>query len=404
MADKRIVITGLGIIASNGIGKDAFSEAIFAGVSGIKQISLFDTAGLKTKTAGEIKDFSPQDFLGPKGLRTLDRSTKLAASVAKLALDDAHLEITENNSAQIGVVLGTTLGSVNSIMEFDKEAILEGPYYVNPALFPNTVINSPASQVSIKFNIKGFNSTISTGFCASLDAIGYAVDLLEAGKAKIVLAGGVEELCIQVYLGFSKTGCLAGLKQGSLELSCPFDKRRNGVIFGEGAAVLLLESLESAQNRKAEIYAQISGTGMAFGNGSGLKRAMSIALENAKFNTGDIDCICSAANSTVAVDLQETEAIKDVFKDKAEKINISAVKSMTGECYSASAAIQAVSAVLAIEKQAIPPTINYEVKDEQCDLNYVVNQACNCEVNNVLINAFGPGGCNSSLIISRFKG
>jgi 3-oxoacyl-[acyl-carrier-protein] synthase II len=413
MADKRIVITGLGIIASNGIGKTAFSEAIFGGVSGIKPVSLFDTSSLKVKTAGEVKDFSPQEFLGPKGLRTLDRSTKLIASAAKLALDDAQLEITENNSSDVGISIGNTLGSVNSITEFDKEAMIEGPYYVNPALFPNTVINSPASQVSIKFNIKGFNSTISTGFCAGLDAISYGVDLLESGKAKIVLAGAVEELCIQTYLGFYKTGCLAGLQQDSLELSCPFDKRRNGMVFGEGAAVLVLESLESALGRKAKIYAQVSGAGMGFDahkaneynpSGDGLKRAMRMALGNAGKEAQNIDYISSAANSTQTADLIETEAIKDVFGSKAANIGISSIKSMAGECYSASGAIQAVAAGLAIEKQAIPPTINYQLKDERCDLDYVINEARNCPVNNVLINAFGPSGCNSSLIISRFKG
>jgi 3-oxoacyl-[acyl-carrier-protein] synthase II len=413
MAGKRIVITGLGIIASNGIGKTAFSEAIFAGVSGIKPVSLFDTASFKTKTAGEIKDFSPQEFLGPKGLRTLDRSTKLVASAAKLALDDAQLEIMENNSADVGISIGNTLGSVNSITEFDKEAMVEGPYYVNPALFPNTVINSPASQVSIKFGIKGFNSTISTGFCAGLDAISYGVDLLESGKAKILLAGAVEELCIQTYLGFYKTGCLAGLQQDSLELSCPFDKRRNGMILGEGSAVLVLESLESALGRKAKIYAQVSGAGMGFDahkvneynpSGDGLKRAMRMALENAGTEARNIDYISSAANSTQLADLIETEAIKDVFGSKAVNIGVSSIKSMLGECYSASGAIQTLAAALAIEKQAIPPTINYQMKDERCDLDYVTNEARNCAVNNVLINAFGPSGCNSSLIISRFNG
>jgi len=413
MAGKRIVITGLGIIASNGIGKAAFSEAIFAGVSGIKPVSLFDTSSLKVRTAGEVKDFSPQDFLGPKGLRTLDRSTKLIASAAKLALDDARLEISEANSSDIGVSIGNTLGSVNSITEFDKEAMLEGPYYVNPALFPNTVINSPASQVSIKFNIKGFNSTISTGFCASLDAISYGVDLLGSGKAKIVLAGAVEELCIQTCFGFYKTGCLAGLRQDSLELSCPFDKRRNGMVLGEGSAVLVLENLESALGRNAKIYAQVSGAGMGFDayktneynlRGDGLKRAMRMALENAGPEAQDIDYISSAANSTIAADLIETEAIKDVFGSKAGNAGVSSIKSMLGECYSASGAIQAVTAALAIEKQAIPPNINYQLKDERCDLDYVTNESRNCRVNNVLINAFGPSGCNSSLVISRFNG
>jgi 3-oxoacyl-[acyl-carrier-protein] synthase II len=412
---SRIVITGVGVICSNGVGKDTFYEAILNGISGIKSISLFDTSSYKAKLAGEIRDFSAQEFLGAKGLRTLDRSTKLVASATKLALEDTHLEITEQNTHDIGVVVGSTLGSINSISEFDKEAIKEGPRYVNPAFFSNTVINSPASQVSIKFNIKGFNTTISTGFSASLDAINYAVDFLKLGRVKIVLVGGVEELCVQTFLGFYKKKFLAGLDDSLLEISCPFDKRRNGIILGEGSCILVLEDLESALRRKARIYAEILGFGMGFDayridkynpQGTGLRRAMRMALleAEANFKDADIDYICSAANSTQEADLIETEAIKDVFGQKTEEINISSIKSMLGECYSASGVLQVAAACGAIDRQMIPPTINYQEKDTRCDLNYVVNKPKICKVDNVLINAFGPSGSNSSLVISRFKG
>lgn len=413
MGLERIVITGLGVISSNGIGKDAFYEAILNGISGIKPISLFDTSSFKAKLAGEIKDFSAEEFLGAKGLRTLDRSTKLVASATKLALEDAHLEITEENTQDIGIVVGTTLGSVQSVSEFDQEAIKEGPRYVNPAFFSNTVINSPASQVSIKFKIKGFNTTISTGFSASLDALNYAVDFLKLGRAKIVLAGGVEELCIQTFLGFYKTKFLAGLDDPSLEISCPFDRRRNGIILGEGSSILVLEDLESALGRKARVDAEILGFGRGFDayridkynpRGTGLRKAMRMALAEANLGDADIDYVCSAANSTQEADLIETEAIKDVFAQKIEEINISSVKSMIGECYSASGALQAAAACGAIDKQIIPPTINYQEKDTRCDLNYVVNKPKICKVDKVLINTFGPSGDNSSLVISKFKG
>jgi 3-oxoacyl-[acyl-carrier-protein] synthase II len=408
-----IVITGLGILCSNGIGKDAFRDAIFKGESGIRPISLFDTQPFKAKLAGEIKDFKPQDFLGEKGLRTLDRSTKLVTCATKLALEDANLEITEQNTHEIGAVIGTTLGSVNSISEFDKEAIREGPRYVNPALFPNTVINSPASQVSIKFNIKGLNATISTGFSASLDAIKYAADFLKFGRAKIILAGGVEELCIQTFLGFYKTGFLAGLKDSGPEISCPFDKRRNGIILGEGSCVLVLEELESAKARKTKIYAEVLGCGMSFDayrinkynpSGSGLGKAMRMSIREADINPSQVDYICSAANSTQAADLIETKTIKEVFGRQANRIPVSSIKSMVGECFSAAGGIQVAAALNAIEKQAVPPTINYQEKDAGCDLNYVVNNAKSYKIDKVLIDAFGPSGCNSSLIISKFKG
>lgn len=409
MHKERIVITGIGAIGPNGIGKDAFIEAIFKGASGIKPITLFDTSSFKVKTAGEIKDFTPQDFLGTKGLRSLDRSTKLIASATSLALDDAALVVSEENTQDIGFVAGNTLGSVNSICEFDKDTLVDGPQYVNPALFPNTVINSPASQVSIRFNIKGFNTTISTGFSASLDAVKYAVDFLRLGRAKVVLAAGVEELCIQVFLGFLKTSFLAGLSDGKPEISCPFDKRRNGIVLGEGSGALVLESLGHALSRKAKIYAEITGFGQGFDSyrinkynpsGYGIKKAMGAALEDASLKKDVIDYISSAANSTKEADKIESSAIKSIF---GNQVAVSSIKSMIGECFSATGVLQLISAIGAIDKQMIHPTINYEVKDSNCDLNYVTNEARKQKIDNVLINAFGPSGCNASLIISRIK-
>jgi len=356
MSNKRVVIAGLGVIASNGAGKDAFFEAISKGISGIKPVSLFDTAAFGAKTAGEIKDFAPEEFLGPKGLRTLDRSTKLVASAAKLALDDAKLAITEANTHDTGVAVGTTLGSLRSISDFDRDAIQEGPRYVNPALFPNTVINSPASQVSIKFNIKGFNATISTGFSASLDAINYAADFIRLGRVKVVLAGGVEELCLQTFIGFYKAGL--------------------SVTIGEGSAILVLEDLDSARQRNAHIYAEVSGYGAGCGARDGIKKAMEESIKEADIALADIDCVSSAANLDNENDLGEEQAIKDLFGSR-EKVRISSIKPLVGECYSASGSLQAASALALIEKQ---------------------------EAKNVLINAFGPSGQNSSLIISKFRG
>ncbi|MCU0651955.1 MAG: beta-ketoacyl-[acyl-carrier-protein] synthase family protein [Candidatus Omnitrophica bacterium] len=413
MEKKRVVITGVGVIASNGIGKDDFWEAIFKGISGIKPISLFDASVFIAKTAGEAKDFDPAVFLGNKGLRILDRSTKLVNSAAKLALDDAKFSVDEKNTHSTGVAIGNTLGSIRSIGEFDREALTEGPQYVNPALFPNTVINSPASQISIRFAIKGFNATISTGFCASLDAMKYAVDFLKLGRAKVVLAGAVEELCEQLFLGFYKTGFLSGLKEGEFEISCPFDKRRNGAILGEGSAVFVLEDLESALSRGANIYAEISGFGSGFDSyrinkycptGKGLKESMRQAIQDAGITTAEIDYISAAANSTIAADKIESQAIKEVFGVDSQRARVSSIKSMTGECFSASGALQVAAAIGAINRQMIPPTINYEKKDPDCDLNYVVNRSEGVKVNNLMVNAFGPSGCNTSMVISKFGG
>ena len=402
MAAKVIVITGVGVICSNGTGKEAFSDAVIAGVSGIKPITIFDTSAYAAKTAGEVANFDPQQFLGAKGLRTLDRTTKLATSAAKLALEDARLEVSEENCRDIGVVLGSTLGSVKSVCDFDKDALKDGPRYVNPAFFPNTVINSPASQISIKFNIRGFNSTISTGFSAGVDALGYAVDMLRAGRAKIALAGGAEEFCLETFLGFYKSGLLAG-RAGSPEISCPFDRRRNGVVLGEAAAILVLEDLDSALERKAAIYGRISGYGTGFAplGSRSLRRAMQEAIGEAGIKAADINYISAAGNSSLEQDAAEAEAINELFAQDAQNVLVSSIKSMTGECYSASGALQAAAALGAIEKQAVPPMINYAQPDPACRLNYVVNKAKSCKIDNVLINATCCGRTSSSLVVSK---
>lgn len=411
MGTQRIVITGVGVLTSNGIGREEFWGALEKGRSGIKEVSLFDTSDLEVKVAGEITDFDAKKFMGEKGLRSLDRSTKLICSAAKLAKEDAKLNITEENTEDIGVSVGTTLGSVYSISEFDKQALREGPRSVNPSFFPNTVINSPASQVSIWHNIKGFNTTISTGFSASLDAITYAIDFLRWGRAKIIFAGGVEEMCLQTFLGFYKLKFMSGTKDPHPPLSCPFDKRRDGIILGEGAALLVFEDLESAKQRKAEILAEVVSFGLRFDpfrlnkynpQGTALKEAMQIALAEAKLQAKDIDYICANANSTVAADAIETAAIKAVFGDHAKRIPVSSVKSMVGECYSVSGALQVAAAVGAIKKNFIPPTINYKIKDERCDLDYVPNKARKAQLNHIMINSFGPSGNNTCLIIKRY--
>lgn len=410
--ERRVVITGVGVIASNGIGKDAFWEAVREGRSGIKPVTLFNTSSTRSKQAGQISDFDPTEFLGTKGLRTLDRSTKLINSAAKMALDDADLQITDEMTSEVGVAIGTTLGNLDSISDFDRESLIEGPRFVNPAMFPNTVFNSPASHISIRQKIKGFNTTISTGFSASLDALSYAIDFLRLGRVRAVLAGGVEGLSIQTFLGFYKIGYLAGSKGERIELSCPFDKRRNGIVLGEGAAVLVLEDLHYALEGGARIYAEVSGFGTAFDafkmnrynpRAEGAKRAMRLALEDAELGPGDIDYISSTANSTLDCDVMETRAIKDVFRERLNELPISSIKSMIGECFSASGAMQVAASVGVINDGTIPPTINYEEKDRRCDLDYVPNEPRKQDVSRIMINSFGPSGSNSSLIISRCR-
>jgi len=370
MNKKRIVITGLGVISSIGIGKEAFTENIFKGVSGIKPISTFDTTPFKAKLGAEISNFAPEVILGPKGLRTLDRSIKLVASSAKLALADAQLEITEANSRDTGIAIGTTFGSLASICDFDKEALTEGVRFVNPALFPNTVINSPASQVSIKFNIKGFNITISTGFSASLDAINYALNALRNNRVKIALSGGVEEFCIQTFLGFYKSGCLT-------------DSR--ALVLGEGSGIIVMEELNSALERKARIYAEVLGFGSAVQD---FKKSMRLALEEAELAPEKIDYVNAAGNSTEEFNAAEASAIADLFGKRA--IPVSSVKPLVGELFSASGSLQVAGGISALENQMVPAKM--------------LNDAQAVKIENVLINSAGRTGSNSSLIISKFKG
>jgi len=411
---KRIVITGVGVLASNGIGKDAFWKALKEGKSGIKPVTLFDISTLRTKLAGEISNFDPKSILGQKGLRNLDRTTLLAMSASKLALDDANLPtpVPEEETDIYGVSLGSTMGSVWSISEFDKVALREGPRAVNPALFANTVINSPASHISIKFNIQGFNSTISTGFCSSLDAIYYAMNMLNLYEYKVVIAGGVEELCEQTYKGFHKIGHLAGSRPGKEEVNCPFDKRRNGIVMGEGAAIFVLEELEHAKARNAKIYAEILGYGTSFDPKSnniynpkaeGATEAIKYSLEDARISPDAIDYVSASADSTLDCDVMETRAVKKALGKKAEKIPISSIKSMIGDTFSASGAMNLGASIGMLENDFIAPTINYESPDKRCDLDYVVNEMRETNIDRILVDSFAPTGNNSSLVIGKYR-
>lgn len=413
MDNKRIVVTGVGVVASNGIGKDAFWSALEKGETGIKEVSLFDTSAMKTKLAGEIKDFDAKLYLGEKGLRLLDRTTKLVNVAAKLALEDTSFSVTKENTDDVGVVLGTTLGSVWSISEFDKQALREGPRYVNPALFPNTVINSPASQISIRFGIEGFNTTIATGFTSSFDALKYACDFIRLDRAKAVLVGGVEELCHQTYLGFYKLHFLSGSAgEGDAEVSCPFDRRRNGIVFGEGSVMVLIEDLESAKARGAKIYAEIKSIGYAFDpfrvnkynrRGPGIRKALVGALKDAEMEPKDIDYISANANSTKEADQIEVEAIKDVFGLSASKIPVSSIKSQVGETFSASGAMQLAAGVGSLERQFVPATLNYQEKDPVCDLDCVPHKSRKKELKNILLSCFGPSGVSNCVVLSKYN-
>ncbi len=410
---KRVLITGLGILVGNGKGKEEFWQSLEEGKVGYQPVTLFDPSQFAVNIASEVKDFDATVYMGKKGLRNLDRSTKLIISAGRQAVLDSKYIITDENTDDTGVSVGTTLGSIKSIAEFDEVTLREGPRYTNPALFPNTVINSPASQISIWHNIQGFNTTISTGFTASLDAMSYAYDFIQYGRASVIYSGSVEEMCWHTFYGFYALKFMSGSKEGEQFINCPFDSRRNGITLGEGACIMAMEDYQHAKDRNAPVLGEVLGFGTCFDpfrinkynpRGTGLKEAMRATLQNCGLEPQDIDYICANANSTQAADKIETEAIKEVFGSHAYKVPISSIKSMTGECYSASGSFAAAASLGALNKDFIPPTVNYQEKDPNCDLDYVPNKSRKAKLNHIMIITFGPNGSNTCMILKRFNG
>lgn len=402
------MITGIGTVSSIGIGKEAYWSALQKGKSGIKPITLFDTKDYKVKLAGEATDFDPtQYFFSKRELINLDRATAMLLISTSQALQDSILSVTDETTNDIGVSVGTTFGSLQSLSDFDKESVVKGPQLVNPSKFPNTVANLPASQISIYYKIKGFNATLSTGICAGLDAIDYAIKHICLYDKKAVVTSAVEEMCEQTVLGLHSLGCLSGMN-GSQPLSCPFDKRRNGFVFGEGAGTLVLEDYKEAKKRKAPIYAEILGIASNFDpgrfnrynrEGTGMKDCMTLALKRSNLKPKDIDLIIANANSSKDADLIEAKAIREVFKKKTDDLPVTSIKSMTGETYSADGLLAVIAGIASLKQGFIAPTINFEKADRQIQLNLVLNKAVKKQIKTIMINAFGPNGANSTIII-----
>lgn len=408
--DRRVVITGIGVLSPIGNGRDTYWDALSRGATGFREITLFDTTAFRVHRAGEMTDFDPLPLLGKKGLRDLDRSTRLVCSAAKLALNDSRLEVSEANTRSMGVSIGTTFGSLHSISQFDRSGLIEGPRFVNPSHFPNTVINSPASQVSIRFTIKGFNTTLSTGFCAGLDALSYAADFIRLGRADAVLAGGVEELCEETFRMFHELGYLSGMS-GAEPASRPFDAGRDGFVLSEGSAVLVVEDEEHARSRGADILAVILGCGNAFDPeadstfdraGRGLKTAIVQALEEAGVRPKDVGFVCSCANGTPGLDRMEARVLSEALGEDARHVPASSIKSMIGETFSASGALAVSAAVGALRQGFIPPTVNHRQTDPLCTLDIVPNAARSQAVKTVLITAADPYGQNSALVVGSY--
>ena len=377
-SESRVVITTMGVVSPIGIGKEEFFRAIERNQSGIKPITLFESEDVKGIEAGEITEFKAEDYLGKRGLRNLDRSTRLLLSATKLAMEESGREFTEEELEETGTIIGTGFGGVHSIGTFDRDS-LENPNYVNPTFFPNTVINAPASQISIKYGIKKFNMTVSNLFTASTDAIGIAYNRIKSGKDKVIFTGGVEELCEEIFFGYYNNLLLDKKKD-----------RNDGIVLGEGAVVFLLEELEHAKNRGANILAEITGYGTCCDAGLeynynkeavGAVQAMRMALESSNVKPEEVDLISMSSNGKRAGEDMENRAISEVFGSDFAEERKEKVKKLTGECIGASGAMQIAAAIYALQE-----------KKEASRYS---------GINTVIINSFGCNGMNSSLIVRK---
>ena len=406
----RVVITGLGVISSLGLGKEAFWESLSQGRSGLREISHFDPSYTGSRLGGEVRNFDPKDFLAAAKVRRLDRVSQMAVAAARLAFEDAKLPSTSAAAESIGVVLGSGFSGLVSTESFFRGLLDMGPSGANPMLFPNTVPNAPASQVAIEMGFKGPNVTLSHKEVSGENAIAYAGDLIRHGRAEVILAGAVDELSQILHFSYWKMGALSPHRRGGEEICCPFDLRRNGIILGEGAGIVVLEESSHALGRGASIYQEVAGWGMSGSpcpvsdyeeTGEGLAKAMELALAEAGLKVSELQSISACANSSPGLDLMEARAIQRIAGDRTKQIRVSAIKSMLGE-FNSSGGLRVVASALSLQHQWIPPTINYLVPDPACDLSLVSHTGQAAEPENTLINGSSNGGSHIALLLQRF--
>ena len=410
---RRVVITGLGVIAANGIGKEKFWQSNLLGKSGIRPITRFDASQFRTKIAAEVHDFDPAQFMDEDFSSKIDRFSQFAIATTKLALSDAKMDLNREDLNRVGVVMGSGLGG----MFFYEKQILTmqefGHSKTHPAAIPRVMPNAPAGQIAIEFKLKGPNLTISTACASGSHAIGQALELILNNKADMILACGTEApLAYYNFAGFDALRVMTTTNDQSQKACRPFDKMRDGFAMGEGAGILILEELDHAINRGAKIYAELVGYSLTSGaqhivvplpDGEDASQTMILAIKEAGIAQEDVDYINAHGTATQANDRAETLAIKKVFGKRAYKIPISSTKSMIGHTLGAAGAIEALVCCLSIENNLIPPTIGYEHVDPDCDLDYVPNVARKHEVNIVLSNSFAFGGNNTTLVFKSYE-
>ena len=409
---RRVVITGLGIVAPNGIGKDEFWQALISGKSGIGKITSFDASDFPTQIAGEVNNFEPTLHLNSSQARRMSRAAQFAVATAKMIIDDSGLEISDRNRYEIGACFGTTIGKGDIFEKDHAEFLRRGVRGIYPLAALQLCTHSLTGYVSVEFGISGSATTISSGCTTGLDVINWGYSQIRDGTMKAIIAGSAETTLFPfLFSTLCASGHLSTRNDNPKGASRPYDFKRDGFVISEGGSAVLLEDLESALDRGAKIYAEILGFASAEEgmdmmkceiSGKTLARAIKAALNMAKLDASEIDYICAHGNSMRDYDIAETNAFKLVFGGRAYKIPISSIKSMTGQILAASGGFQVVASCLTLQNSIVPPTINYEIVDANCDLDYVPNQARATRVRTVLMNAHSLGETHSVLILGQY--
>ena len=413
--DRRVVITGMGVITPIGKELDTFWRNLQNGVTGIDCITAFDTSAYDCRIAGEVRDFEPKNFFNnPKDVRRTDRYSHLAMAAAKMAMQDSGVDMEKVNRHRFGAIISSGIGGLKTLEDQHTILMTKGPSRVSAFTIPMLISNMAGGLISMEFGLQGPNFCIVTACATSNNAIGESWRMIKFGDADIFLAGGAEASIIPIGLaGFSAMKALSTRNDEPERASRPFDRDRDGFVMGEGAGVLVVEELEHAKARGAKIYCELTGYGLSADahhmtapppDGEGAVRAMKMALDHAKTTPDQVDYINAHATSTGLGDVCETRAIKTVFGDYAKKVSISATKSMTGHLLGGAGAIETAACALAIRDSVIPPTINLENPDPECDLDYTANTARQKKIRIALNNSFGFGGHNATLVVAEYNG
>lgn len=414
MERRRVVVTGMGIICPTGNSVDEAWRNAAAGVTGIGPITRFDTSRLENHFGGEVKGFDAVEFLGRREARRTDRVTQLAMYAAQQAVEDAGLAITEDNRYDIGIVVGTGIGGINTLFYSTVAFMEKGSKAVSPLLVPMMLPDAPSGKLSMTYGMRGPNFSLSTACATGNNCIGEALEIIRSGRAKVMLAGSTEAALEEITIAsFNNMTAISRRNDAPERASRPFDKDRDGFVVAEGSAVLVLEELEHARERGAKIYAEVLGYGHTsdayhvtapLETGEGAARAIDVALRDGGLQPEDIDYVNAHGTSTPLNDISETLALKDALGEHAYQIPISSTKSVTGHLMGAAGSVEAVFSIMALRENFVPPTINLDNQDPQCDLNYTPHTGIQHMIRNVMSNSFGFGGHNAVLIFGECNG